>query len=78
MTPEEIIAFYETSKAHATDNEDIETSKLQAIEAIKAYARQMCDKQKEIILSDKTGRILMKTTVMNISRIQIVPYPKEL
>ena len=78
MTPEGIIKNFIEARLDACDDIDMLNAKLKAIEAIKAYAREMCDKQKEIILSDKSGRILMRTTVMNISKVQIVPYPKEL
>ena len=76
MTPEEIVNEFATTIVISPPM--ALRAKAKAIEAIKQYARKMCDKQKEIILSDKSGRILMRTTVMNISKVQIVPYPKEL
>lgn len=73
MTPEEILAFYETAKAHATDNKDLKISRQQAIEAIKAYAREMLSKQRANM------RLYACTNGRNYKdAIENAPYPKEL
>jgi len=67
MTPKEIIEIFESKLT--------EDSKRQAIEAINQYAREMCDKQKELCaaeLGNETGSYKHEGLIEN------APYPKEL
>jgi hypothetical protein len=76
MTPEEIILNFIQARLDAKDDLQMYEAKLFAIEAIKAYAREMCDKQKEEC-EFKALRIIPKADVC-LAGIRTALYPKEL
>jgi hypothetical protein len=85
MTPEEIVKDFIDKMALLEDDNDIGTmvkAKDQAIEAIKHYAKQMCDKQRyncnenlEVETIDSHGQ---DTCYVNSDSVLNAPYPSEL
>jgi hypothetical protein len=73
MTPEEIVSDLKHNIGHCNDLYD---PYKQAIEAIKQYAKDMCNKQK----NECASLCVQKAdyTLTDIGAIASAPYPKEL
>ena len=76
MTPEGIIKNFIEARLDACDDIDMLNAKLKAIEAIKAYAREMCDKQKQECVTEWVNSA--KDRNDELRAITQAPYPKEL
>jgi hypothetical protein len=80
MTPEKIIMDFIDKMALLEDDKDIGTmvkSKNEAIQAIKQYAKQMCDKQK-MQCQINWAKVPNNDEISNGLAIYNAPYPKEL
>lgn len=77
MTPEGIIKNFIEARLDACDDIDMLNAKLKAIEAIKQYAREMCDKQK-MWCNIEYCKVPNTDITENSVAISYAPYPKEL
>ena len=77
MTPEEILSQYLESRNEDSSFNGCIKAKTQAIEAIKQYAKQMCDKQKKNCISElhQNSKHFSGQDVITITTTN---YPKEL